>query len=263
MWSRRECLALLCASAAGAVSRPILIEAAGQPPAEPPPTIKVPPVSYTCTMHAEVVDDKPGACPICSMTLVPIRLALVWSCSVHTQVTKPAAGACPICRRDLIRVTKAVSFTCRVHPKVDVIDPGTCPICKRVLVVKYSVRPHGDHNPKHGGSFLMASNNWHLEVTHPASGLFRLYIYDAYSKPFSPPGLAARIVEANTTPGSDRRAPIAIPFAPVKRGGYLEARVPGLSTPANIGIKVRFEAGDDEYPCDFLFYDYSVEPRAH
>ena len=41
------------------------------------------------------------------------------------------------------------------------------------------------------------------------------------------------------------------------------ARLPGLSTPANISVKVRFEAGDDEYPCDFLFYDYSIEPRPH
>jgi hypothetical protein len=81
--------------------------------------------------------------------------------------------------------------------------------------------------------------------------------------PFSPPGLTARIVEANTVAGSDRRTPVAIPFVPVKGGGYLQAQVPGLSTPANVGLKVRFEAGDDEYPCDFLFYDYSVEPRSH
>jgi hypothetical protein len=221
---------------------------------------KLPPVSYTCPMHAEVVDDKPGKCPICSMTLEPIRLALVWSCSVHTDLSKPEPGQCPRCGRDLIRVTKAVSFTCRVHPKVNALDPGKCPICKRPLVMKYAIRPHGDHNPKHGGSFMMASNNWHLEVTHPANGVFRLYIYDAWSKPFSPPGLAARIVEANTTPGSDRRVPAAVPFKPVPRGGYLEARLPGLSMPANIGVKVRFEAHDAEYPCDFLFYDYSVEP---
>jgi hypothetical protein len=252
MLPRREFLVFLIVPLADAV----LHSQPSQTPAAP----QVPPVSWTCTMHAEVVDNQPGKCPICSMTLVPIRLALVWSCSAHPEVTKPAAGSCPICRRDLIRVTKALSFTCRVHPKVDVIDPGKCPICKRTLVVKYTIRPHGDHNPKHGGSFLMASNNWHLEVTHPAKGLFRLYVYDAYSKPFSPPGLAARIVEANTTAGSDRRNSVAIPFVPNRRGGYLEARVPDLATPANVGVKVRFEAHDDEYPCDFLFYDYSVEP---
>ena len=258
MLPRRRFLATLLVPVVDAALRHPAVQAAGQGPA--PSTAKVPPVSWTCLMHAEVVDDKAGQCPICSMNLVPIRLALVWSCSVHTAVTRPEAGPCPTCGRDLIRVTKAVSFTCRVHPKVDVLDPGPCPICKRTLVMKYTIRPHGDHNPKHGGSFLMASNNWHLEVTHPANGLFRLYIYDAYSKPFAPPGLAARIVEANTVPGHDTRQPVAVPFTPVPRGGYLEARLPGLSTPANIGVKVRFEAKDDEYPCDFLFYDYSVEP---
>jgi hypothetical protein len=262
---RRTFLVTLLGPLAGAALKSETLQAlaqaartAGAAPAAA--AIKIPPVSYTCPMHAEVVDDKPGKCPICSMTLQPIRLALVWSCTVHTEITKPAAGQCPKCGRDLIRVTKGVSFTCRVHPKVDQLDPGQCPICKRTLVVRYSIRPHGDHNPKHGGSFLMASNNWHLEVTHPAAGIFRLYVYDAYSKPFSPPGLTARIVE--TTDKTDHRVPIDVPFKAVPRAKYWEANMPGAALPANIAVKVRFEAGDDEYPCDFLFYDYSVEPSA-
>jgi hypothetical protein len=28
---------------------------------------------YTCTMHPEVVMDKPGKCPKCGMTLVPMK----------------------------------------------------------------------------------------------------------------------------------------------------------------------------------------------
>ena len=42
-------------------------------------------------MHAEVVDNKAGKCPLCGMTLVPVRLALVWSCPVHGEVTADAA----------------------------------------------------------------------------------------------------------------------------------------------------------------------------
>jgi len=30
-----------------------------------------PAMMYTCTMHPEVVSDKPGTCPKCGMTLVP------------------------------------------------------------------------------------------------------------------------------------------------------------------------------------------------
>ena len=75
-------------------------------------------------MHAEVVDDEPGKCPICSMDLKPVRLALVWSCPVHTEVVKRSRGAARQCGRDLVRVTKALTFTCPVHKKVDVLEPG-------------------------------------------------------------------------------------------------------------------------------------------
>jgi len=229
--------------------------AASQAPAAPP----LAPLSWSCRMHPEVVDNEPGKCPICGMTLEKVRLALVWTCTVHNDVTRMAAGRCPRCGRDLIRVTKAETFTCPVHPAVDEIDPGKCPRCRRTLVPKYSVRPHGDHNPKHGGSFFMVSNNWHLEVTHPAASVFRLYVYDNYSKPFWPPGLAARIIEAPDAAG--KRADVAIPFARTPHG-YYEARVPNLATPATIAAKVRFEANDKEYRFDFIFPDYSREPTA-
>jgi hypothetical protein len=225
-----------------------------KPPAGGP---EVPPLSYSCLMHAEVVQDSPGKCPICGMTLVAVRLALVYSCTIHSDVTKFQPGRCPRCGRDLIRVTKAVTFTCRVHKKVDVVNPGTCPICKRTLVEKYSIRPHGDHNPKHGGSFFMASNNWHLEVTHPAASVFRLYIYNEYSKPFSPPGLAANIVETRDPAG--KVAPVSIPFKKTSRG-YYEARMPGAGLPSTIAAKIRFEPNDKDYRFDFIFVDYSKEP---
>jgi hypothetical protein len=217
----------------------------------------LPPMSWSCPMHPEVVDNEAGKCPICGMTLEKVRLALVWTCTVHGGVTRMLAGTCPRCGRDLIRVTKALSFTCPVHTSIDTLDPGRCPRCRRTLVAKYSVRPHGDHNPKHGGSFFMVSNNWHLEVTHPAAAVFRLYVYDNYSKPFAPPGLTARITQAPDAAG--KPADAAIPFTRTARG-YYEARVPNLAVPAAIASKVRFETGDKEYQFDFIFSDYSKEP---
>lgn len=207
-------------------------------------------------MHPEVVDNEPGKCPLCGMQLERVRLALVWTCPVHNEQTFQKLGRCPKCGRDLIRVTKAVSFTCPVHTSVTSIEPGKCPKCRRTLVMKYTVRPHGDHNPKHGGAFFMVSNNWHLEVTHPAASVFRLYIYDNYSKPFAPPGLAARITEIQDPAG--KRTDVSIPFA--KARGYYEARVANLAVPATIAAKVRFEATDKEYRFDFVFPDYSKEP---
>lgn len=224
-------------------------------PAAPPP---LPPLSYSCPMHPEVVDNAPGKCPLCGMTMEKVRLALVWTCPVHTEQTRFEKGACRICGRDLIRVTKAVSFTCPVHTTLTAMDPGKCPRCGRTLVTRYTVRPHGDHNPKHGGSFFMVSNNWHLEVTHPAASIFRLYIYDNYSKPFFPPGLAARVTELLDPAG--RRSDVSIPFT--RSGhGYYEARVPNTAVPATIAAKVRFEAADKEYRFDFMFPEYSREPQ--
>jgi hypothetical protein len=106
----------------------------------------------------------------------------------------------------------------------------------------------------------MASNNWHIEVTHPAEATFRLYVYDEYSKPFTPPGLAARIIEVTAPDGSKKE--ISVPFEPVRRTGYLEAKIPGLGERATIAVKVRFEKNDKEYRFDFIFIDYSREPGA-
>jgi heavy metal-binding protein len=224
------------------------------------PPRPLPPRSWTCPMHAEVVTDAAGQCPICRMNLVAVRLDSVWSCQLHPDLTKFDAGRCPIDGRSLVRMIKALSFTCPVHPKVNEVNPGRCPIDKqRTLVAKYSLRPHGDHNPKHGGQFLMAPNNWHVEVTHPSAALFRLYVYDDYSRPFVPKGFAGRII-ARTEPGG-KTIDLAIPFARAAGAPLLEARVPGLALPATIAVKVRFQVNEPEYRFDFPFLDYSKEPR--
>src|SRR5262249_61976656 len=47
------------------------------------PIRPLPPVSWTCPMHPEVVDDSNGKCPICGMGLKALRLDLVVGCSLH------------------------------------------------------------------------------------------------------------------------------------------------------------------------------------
>jgi len=214
-------------------------------------------------MHPEVVTDTAGACPICQMRLVAVRLESVWSCQLHPDLTKFQAGRCPIDGRTLVRMIKAVSFTCPVHPKVNDVNPGRCAIDKRPLVATYSLRPHGDHNPKHGGLFFMAPNNWHVEVTYPSAGLFRLYVYDDYSRPFVPNGFGGRIISVAGAAGksAEKSADVATPFTRKPSAPVLEARMPGLALPATIAVKVRFQANEPEYRFDFPFLDYSKEPR--
>src|SRR6266850_6187981 len=81
------------------------------------PPNALPPVSWTCPMHPEVVDDERGACPICRMQLTPVRLDLVWSCQLHLDVTRQQAGTCRICGRQLVKIIKALSFTCPSHAR--------------------------------------------------------------------------------------------------------------------------------------------------
>ncbi len=42
-------------------------------------------VKYHCTMHPQIVSDRPGTCPICGMTLTPIAPAMVESSSATTE----------------------------------------------------------------------------------------------------------------------------------------------------------------------------------
>ena len=105
----------------------------------------------------------------------------------------------------------------------------------------------------------MAPNNWHVEVTHPGPVLFRLYVYDDYSRPFVPTGFVGRIV--SSTEGQGGNVDRAIPFTRAAGAPLLEARVPGLALPATIAVKVRFQANEQEYRFDFPFVEYSKEPR--
>lgn len=59
--------------------------------------------SYTCPMHPEVRQDKPGACPKCGMSLEPVALApqpaakTEYVCPMHPEIVRPAPGTCPTC----------------------------------------------------------------------------------------------------------------------------------------------------------------------
>src|SRR5438093_793033 len=84
-----------------------------KPGAPIPSSEKLPPISYTCPMHPEILEDNAGSCPICKMDLVPIRLDSVWTCATKPlAVVRDAAGRCPIDGTPLVQVTAVVSWTC-------------------------------------------------------------------------------------------------------------------------------------------------------
>ena len=64
---------------------------------------------YTCPMHPEVVQDKPGSCPKCGMAL--------------------EAKGVPL-------ASKKIEYTCPMHPEVIQDHPGSCPRCGMALEPK-------------------------------------------------------------------------------------------------------------------------------
>src|ERR1700756_3199200 len=90
------------------------------------PTIQLPPISWSCPMHPDVVEDQKGSCRICKMELQPVRLVTVYTCPVHGVIEQSQPGKCRICSRDLIQTTKSLTFTCAGHPDINQIEPGRC-----------------------------------------------------------------------------------------------------------------------------------------
>jgi hypothetical protein len=56
---------------------------------------------YTCPMHPDVIQNKPGKCPKCGMDLVKKESKTVYSCPMHPEVTSDKPGKCPKCGMDL------------------------------------------------------------------------------------------------------------------------------------------------------------------
>jgi len=224
--------------------------------------LNLPPLSWTCPMHPDIVETHEGQCPICGMDLKAVRLDQIWMCPVHSIVEETRPGKCPICRRELAPVNVALSFTCTNHPDVDDVNPGMCPD-NSARVPKRTLRSHGNHNPQHGGVFFMAPDNWHhLEGTYPQEGQFRLYVYDDFAKPLAIDRLkeaAGRVVtkEVFDNATQQMREVTLFPIEVAADGRYLEAKIDRLEMPAEMIAKIKFKPDGEEYRFDFVFPEFS------
>jgi hypothetical protein len=242
----------------------------------PAADIELPPISWACPMngvvmpdgtrHTDVFETAKGNCPVCKMALVAVRLDSIWTCPVHSVVAEKQRGTCPIDHRDLVQVTVGLSWTCAGHPEIEQLSPGTCPDGS-AMAVKYTQRPHGNHNPQHGGLFFMAPDNWHhLEGTFPQPRLVRIYLYDDYTKPLPREQMKlveGRIITTSSKGGKGGAArETSFPLVQSRNGQYLEAKVDSRALPASIVAKVKLKADAPEYHFDFSFTEFSKQPPA-
>ena len=231
----------------------------------PPPTL--PPIVQTCPMHPDIVETKPGTCPICKMNLVAARHEAAWMCPLHAAVIETASGSCRLCGRALVPVTVSLAWTCRGEANKQHLEPGLC-ADGLPRITKRTLRPHGNHNPQHGGQFFMAPDNWHhLEGTYPRAGSFRLFIYDDYSRPLNAAALrqvSARVVTEEKFDAATRKTTElrVFPLRVSKDGAYLEADPGHRAWPSRLTAKVTLKGGQPEHRFDFTFAAPSVDPTA-
>ena len=112
----------------------------------------------------------------------------------------------------------------------------------------------------------MAPDNWHhLEGALPRAGVFRLYLYDDYTKPLPRDQVqktTARLVLNETFDQATKTSKelSAVPLVPAQNGRYLEARIAQGSLPAQLTAKIKFQPAASEHRFDFTFAEYSKEP---
>lgn len=219
---------------------------------------RLPPLSYMCPMpkDADVLLDAPGKCPKCGMTLKPVRIVLAYSCLNNTAFIQEKPGKCRTNGTDLVPISASMFWVCPESPDDHLLTPSKCADGSDP-VKKFELRPHGDHNPRHGGQFFMADDAWHhLEGTYPRAGLFRVFFYDDWTKPLAPKGFTGHAIVRDAS----GKQLASIPLKASRISNAMEARIPNGALPMIASLQVRFKPGEPEKLFDFQFNEYSQEP---
>ena len=113
---------------------------------------------YTCPMHPEIQQGKPGKCPKCGMALVKkkpvaVKKQPVKKASPAVKQTVPAKKEAEKMEMGTSKTSdskpsgeKSASYTCPMHPEIHQDAPGKCPKCGMKLVPEKTKSENKSHD---------------------------------------------------------------------------------------------------------------------
>ena len=142
---------------------------------------------------------------------------------------------------------------------------GKCPVCEMDLEESLEGKfAHSDHHPKHGGQFIMASDNWHhVEGTLPEPRQFVAWFYNNFSKPLEVGKTTAKLAVMTKARAKGLRAEYAdLVLTPSSVPTTLVATLPeNVPWPVQTRLVVTFE-GLEPMTFNFFFDKVTTEPIA-
>ena len=226
----------------------------------------LPPISYVCNSPGEenVIDDKPGNCPKSKAPLAKVRIDIAYKCLRGPADIQDKPAPC-YANAERGPVTVSVFWTCKGASE-HYLEPGVC-ADKSPREKGFEERPHGDHNPRHGGlSVFMSKDLWHhVEGTLVAPDVFRVYFYNEFTRPIPPNAYSAFAV---VTDGNFKETGAPIPLTASRTAdgnaieGHIKTPAPAKSAVIHVRLRVKFKAADEDFVTDYQFSEYSKEPVA-